>query len=195
MEHHFTLSLAHERAQMRIADAFYRDILKVSSMKRFNSDSKADMLMQKQDVDVIIELNGFFYRISEKFRDKDYGDLYVEIFSKYPDTHGWLHTGSPNAILYFTPVSVYWITHKSLSDFCLRTFFPLIPDDWVSQLFDSHETIMHKKLFFNHQWVDLNLIQAHNNLPDGTSWETIGVAVLFSFFEQHGVKVKKWNLI
>lgn len=107
MLHNFENSLLHEREQTAKADAFYRYVLLVSDIKRFDTDSEADMEMQLQDVDVLLTLNGIKYRVSEKFRDTDYGDLYVEIYSKYPTTLGWLHTGSPNAILYFTPKTVY----------------------------------------------------------------------------------------
>jgi len=189
MLHNFKASLNHERELSAIADRFYRDVLKVSEIKRFNSDSEADMEMQRQDVDLLMTLNETTYRVSEKFRDKDYGDLYVEVFSKYPKTQGWLHTGSPNAILYFTPESVYWITHKSLSAFCLKILFPLIPEKWYDELFQSHKTIISKRIFLNKKLIRINMIQAHNH--DGAAWETIGISAPFSFFEENGVKIKR----
>jgi len=171
---------------------FYRDVLKVSEIKRFNTDSDADMEMQRQDVDVLLTLNGISYRVSEKFRDKDYGDLYVEVFSKYPKIPGWLHSGSPNAILYFTPESVYWITHSSLKAFCIETLFPLIPQKWYEELFQSHASITSKRLFLNQKWVKINLIQAHNR--DGAEWETIGLSAPFRVFEENGVRIKHFQL-
>jgi len=192
MLHNFKSSLNHEREQAERADRFYRDVLKVTEIKRFNTDSDADMDMQHQDVDVQLTLNGLVYRVSEKFRDKDYGDLYIEVFSKYPHTPGWLHTGSPNAILYFTPQCVYWITHKSLAEFCLKTLFPQIPANWYEELYLSHQTIISKRILINKKFSAINLIQAHNK--DGKSWETIGVAATFSFFEENGVKIKRFQL-
>lgn len=189
MLHNFKSSLNHEREQSAKADCFYREVLKVTDILRFNTDSEADMEMQRQDVDVILTLNGTTYRVSEKFRDKDYGDLYVEVFSKYPKTQGWLHTGSPNAILYFTPESIYWITHKSLSAFCLGTLFPLIPGKWYEELFLSHKSIISKRIFVNKKLIKINMIQAHNR--DGMAWETIGISAPFQFFEEHGVKIKR----
>ncbi len=122
----FSDSLHHEREQASKADIFYRERLKVSNIIRFNSDSETDLEMQLKDVDVLLTHNKTTYRVSEKFRNVDYRDLYFEVYSKYPKTQGWLHAGSPNAILYFTPSAVYWIKHKSLWDFCLPIFFPLI---------------------------------------------------------------------
>ena len=190
MLHNFKASLNHEREQAARADLFYRDVLKVSDIKRFNTDSEVDMEMQRQDVDLLLTLNGTIYRVSEKFRDKDYGDLYIEVYSKYPKTLGWLHTGSPNAILYFTPDSVYWITHKSLSSFCLHTLFPLIPAAWYEELFQSHKTVVSKELLLKGESIKINLIQAHNR--DGVAWETIGISVPFEVLEKNGVKIRKF---
>lgn len=191
MLHNFKSSLSHEREQSIMADNFYREVLHVSDIKRFNSDSEMDMEMQRQDVDVVLVLNGVTYRVSEKFRDKDYGDLYVEVFSKYPKAPGWLHTGSPNAILYFMPGSVYWITHKSLSGFCLKTLFPLIPENWYEELFQSHKSIISKWIRFEKKLIKINVIQAHNF--DGSAWETIGISAPFSFFTENGVKIKRFE--
>lgn len=193
MLHNFENSLHHERDQAAKADAFYRDVLLVSKIKRFNTQSDADMEMQLQDVDVLLTINGVTYRVSEKFRDTDYGDLYVEMYSKYPSTAGWMHTGSPNAILYFTPKSVYWITHKSLSTFCLEVLFPLIPKIWCNQLFLSHKTIVSKRLALNGNTIKINLIQAHNHPTSGNNWETIGLSAPFTVFEKNGVKIKKFE--
>lgn len=192
MLHNFKLSLDHEREQLSKADAFYRDTLKATDIVRFNTDSESDMEMQRQDVDLLLTLNGITYRVSEKFRDKDFGDLYVEVFSKYPATSGWLNTGSPNAILYFTTENVYWITHKSLAVFCLETLFPLIPAEWFEELFHSHKSICSKYLKYNDEHIKLNLIQAHNR--DGVYWETMGISAPFSFFEDNGVKIRQYSL-
>lgn len=189
--HNFKASLYHEREQAARANNFYREVLNATAFKRFNTDSEADMDMQRQDVDVLLTLNGINYRVSEKFRDKDFGDLYVEVFSKYPKIPGWIHTGSANAILYFTPKYVYWITFKSLSTFCLKSFFQQIPDFWYEELFQSHKSIVSKRLKFERKFININLIQAHNY--DGANWETIGVSAPFSFFVENGVKIKRFD--
>jgi hypothetical protein len=190
MLHNFSKSLHHEREQAAKADNFYHNVLKVSEIRRFNSDYEADMEMQRQDVDLLITLNDLTYKVSEKFRDKDYDDLYVEVYSKYPKTLGWLHTGSPNAILYFTPNTVYWITHKSLKEFCLEKLFPLIQGKWWEEQFLSHKSFVSKSIVLNNKVFKINLIQAHNR--DGADWETFGISAPFSVFEENGVKIKKY---
>ncbi len=193
MIHNFEQSLIHEKELSTRADRFYRDVLKVSDIKRFNSDSEADMEMQRQDVDLLLTLNEITYRVSEKFRDKDFGDLYVEVFSKYPHTPGWLISGSPNAILYFTPDSVYWITHLSLKDFCLKTLFPAIPENYYEEINHSGKTIISKKISLNNEVYKLNIIQAHNHPTEGADWETIGISLPFALLEKYRVKFRKFS--
>lgn len=192
MLHNFKSSLNHEREQAAMADTFYYEVLKATEIIRFNTDSEADLEMQRQDVDLLLTLNEITYRVSEKFRDKDYGDLYVEVYSKYPKTPGWLFTGTPNAIIYFTPESVYWITHKSLSTFCNEVLFPSIPKMWFTYLYQSKKSIVTKILRLNRKSFKINLIQAHNF--DRTHWITIGISVPFWVFEENGVKIKRFQL-
>ena len=158
MIHNFQNSLLYEKHQSQKADVFYREVLKASEIKRFNSDDEHDMEMQRQDVDLLLTINEITYRISEKFREKDFGDLYIEVYSKYPKTLGWLHTGSSNAILYFTPKVVYWITHKSLSSFCLNMIFPLISAEWYNELYTSHKNILSKSMTLKGKSFTINII-------------------------------------
>jgi len=192
MIHNFQNSLLYEKHQSQKADVFYREVLKASEIKRFNSDDEHDMEMQRQDVDLLLTINEITYRISEKFREKDFGDLYIEVYSKYPKTLGWLHTGSSNAILYFTPKVVYWITHKSLSSFCLNMIFPLISAEWYNELYTSHKNILSKSMTLKGKSFTINIIQAHNN--DGKKWETIGISLPFEVLEMNGVKIKRFKL-
>ena len=192
MIHNFQNSLRYEKHQAQKADVFYREVLKASEIIRFSSDDNSDMEMQRQDVDLLLTLNEITYRVSEKFRDKDFGDLYVEVFSKYPKNLGWLHTGTPNAILYFTPKVVYWITHKSLSSFCHDVLFPLIPEAWYDELYTSHKSILPKLITLNGKSFSINLIQAHNS--DGKKWETIGISLPFWVLEMNNVKIKRFDL-
>ncbi len=189
MLHNFKKSLQHEREQTSRADRFYTEVLNATFIKRFNTDSDEDMRMQRQDVDALITVNGITFKISEKFRDVDYGDLYIEVYSKYPKTLGWMHTGSPNAILYFTPRSVYWMTHSSLKNFCINELFNAIPAQWLAELYESKKSIEYKKIRIKGADIDLHLIQSHNK--DGESWETIGVSVAFDVLKYFGVKFRK----
>jgi hypothetical protein len=190
MIHQFQKSLQHERYQSEKADSYYREVLKATDIVRFNSDFDSDMLMQRQDIDLLLTIRGTVFKISEKFRDKDYGDLYIEIFSKFPHTKGWMHTGEPNAIIYFTPKSTYWITHKSLLDCFEKIIFPAIPEVWYEELYQSKQSICTKKVQFNDIETNIQLIQAHNF--EGKAWETLGISIQFDVLSKLGVKFQKY---
>ena len=192
MFHNFRHSLQYERNMASKADEFYRRILKVTDIKRFSTDSEADMQMQRQDVDLTFMRKGIKYKVSEKFREHNFNDLYIELFSKYPHTPGWLLTGSPNAILYFFPSAVYWITHKSLYNFCVDKLFPAIPKHFIDEIYESHKSFMSKTITLDNQEIHIKLVQAHNH--DGASWETIGVCVDFDVLVKFGVKFKKFEM-
>lgn len=188
MLHNFEKSLEYERNQAVEANMFYKKVLGASNTVRFNTDTSTDMQMQLQDVDVQLVIKGVTYLISEKFRDKDFGDLYVEIFSKYPYSPGWIYAHLPNALLYFTPNHVYWITHKSLADFCFNTLLPTVPEKWFEELAKYPKPILPKTVSINQDFVQLYFIKAPNVAADGAHWETIGLTIPFTVLEKNGVK-------
>lgn len=194
MKYSFETSLINERKHAEKADAFYKNVLQISEIIRYNTDSDSDLKMQLQDVDVLLRLNNISYKVSEKFREIDYADLYIEVFSKYPQKKGWIHHGSANAVLYFTPKTVYWITFKSLSDFCLKTFFPLLPKVWFQELYKSNKTFFSKEFLFNGKIQKINLIKAQSVSSDGCFWNTIGISVPFLFLKENGVKFIEFQL-
>lgn len=191
MIHNFEKSLAHEREQTSKADKFYREVLHADNIVRFNSDSAIDMDFQHKDIDVQIEAHSICYNISEKFRDKHYNDLFIEIYSKYPNTLGWMHTGSPNAIVYFTPLTVYWITFKTLKQFCELYLFPSLQTTWFDEIYTSGKSRVKKTVTIENKEIEIQLIQAHNF--DGSGWETIGVSISFEILARFGVNFKEYS--
>jgi hypothetical protein len=190
MLHNFNQSLLHEREFAKRADNFYREQMNATEILRYNSDDERDMDFQHRDIDVTLTINGKQYNVSEKFRDADFGDLYVEIYSKYPTVFGWIHTGSPDFIAYFVPKSVFLIAHKALRRFCLETLFPLVPQNLLDEIFKSGQASIIAHIILNGKSEKIRIIQAHNKTDDA-SWETIGIAAGFNLLIQNGVKIKK----
>lgn len=192
--HNFEKSLQREQSKTNEADKFYRNVFGATEIVRYNSDSDFDMDFQRKDIDVSLTVEGKVYHISEKFRETDYGDLYIEIYSKYPHVEGWMHTGSPDVMVYFTPRAIYRIIYRGLKSFCLESLFPQIPEKWFSEIHNSGKLIVAKKLMLAEKTISVNLIQAHNKPNDGSSWETIGISIPFEVLEENGVKVRKYLL-
>ena len=189
--HNFDKSLQHEREFAERADRFYREQLKASEIRRYNNDNELDMSFQHKDIDVSITINGKNYNVSEKFRDTDFGDMYVEVYSKYSNVLGWIHTGEPDFISYFTPKAVYLISHKNLRDFCINTLFPAIPTKYFQEIFETGKTRIKKQIVISGKQVEITIIQAHNQTGN-SSWKTIGVAVDFEILKFFGTKIKKY---
>ena len=157
MIHNFEKSLQNERSKAEFADNFYTERFDASQIVRYSSDSDTDMDFQRKDIDVSFVVNGKRYFVSEKFRATDYGDLYVEIYSKYPQTAGWMHTGLPDAMVYFTPRTVYRIIHDELNFFCLEKLFPNIPELWLQEIYDSGKTRVSKKIVIDNFAFSVNI--------------------------------------
>lgn len=189
--HNFNHSLQYERGKAEIADNFYRNVLKATGIRRFNSDNKHDMFYQKKDIDVELILKEKVYRISEKFRNKDFGDLYLEFFSMYPDVRGWMDSGSPDAIMYFTPENAYWISHRSLKHFFDKTLLPLINQEWFEKIYQTGETINSKQVKAGGKIYKISIIQAHNQ--NKVTWKTIGICIPFKWLEDAGVKFRSFK--
>lgn len=189
--HNFNKSLLFERSKADFADNFYRTILNVTEIKRFNSDNEEDMFYQKQDIDVEVKLKEKVYRISEKFRDKDFGDLYIEVFSMYPEVAGWMKTGNPDAIMYFTPKNACWISHLSLKFFYENKLLPHLNMEWFQEIYQSGKTITDKMIEIEDATYKISLIQAHNH--NKVEWKTLGVSVPYNLLEKSGVKYKMFE--
>jgi len=192
MIHNFEKSLQRERNKANEADLFYRNVFHATEIIRYNSDNEFDMEFQRKDIDLTLTIENQKYHVSEKFRETDYGDLYVEFYSKYPHVKGWMHTGSPDIIVYFTPNFIYRIIHRGLENFCLEKLFPQIPEKCFFDIHSSGKSIVREKIILNERLIPINLIQAHNKPSTGSSWETIGLSISFDILEENGVKIKKY---
>ena len=190
--HNFDKSLRHEREFAERADRFYREQLNADTIRRYNSDNEQDMNFQHRDIDVTLTINGKNYNVSEKFRDTDFGDMYVEVYSKYPHILGWIHSGEPDFIAYFTPKAVYLISHRDLRNFCINNFFPKIHLEYYNEIFLSGKTRIKKTVYLSDKQVEIIVIQAHNQTGN-SSWKTIGVAVGFDVLSMYNIKWKKFT--
>ena len=101
----FFKSLEYEQSMYSKADSFYKKMIQniwfaeyqndqiFISIKRWDFNTPEGKIKQLDDIDVTIdiEVNNriYHYDISEKFRRDDYLDMFVELYSKYPNVEGW----------------------------------------------------------------------------------------------------------
>ena len=193
MIHNFDQSLQDERSQTHIADEFYRKQLFASKIVRYSNDTADHLIMQKKDIDASVFINDKEYFVSEKFRNKDYGDIYIEVYSKYPHTKGWLEQNYASALLYFTPKNAYWIGYARLHWFAHNLLFSALNNKEIDEFVNSKSDFCSSEIVIQQKHIPIKLIKAPN-FCDGASWTTIGISIKTKHLEMFGINIKCFEL-
>jgi hypothetical protein len=197
MLHRYDQSSEYEKFWQPIADEFYTSKYPKCELKRYNSNSKEDLEFQKKDIDLTIVLPDRNIHISEKFRKDDYGDLLIELFSKYPDVKGWMNNSAADYITYFTPHKVYVINKLELLNWYQTENF----EDKINLEISNFHTLnerksSRKKIEYTsskgHSFF-IHLIQAYNKTMDA-EWHTLSLAISWNELEKEGIQVKKYPI-
>lgn len=190
--HHFRESLNKEKQQLALADRFYTKKLGVKNIVRYHSDSEEDLVFQRQDIDLSFELSGRRVMISEKFRGSDYGDLYLECYSKYPGTLGWMHKSEADFLACFFPERVIWLNKKKLVEFFLIKLWPAMPGAWFAKInreLHGRSGQQKQQLDFFGKSREFTVIQAFNR-SGKDQWHTIGIGIPFEMLEEFNIPGK-----
>lgn len=194
--HNFRQSLCREKTHQKCADDFYVKRLNVSNLIRYNNDTECDMKMQRRDIDVSFQINNKLVNVSEKFREKDFNDLYIEFYSKFPDTPGWLNKSHADYMAYFFPERVFFINEKELAKFYENDLLQAVSNDDFSNLIEQNSHKNAQKKFWlkvqNHHY-RARIIQAYNETKDA-KWYTMGIAVPFRILSDFGISFKEFGL-
>ena len=193
--HNFDKSLRRESVVAKKADTFYeRKPFAVQAIKRYNTGSEYDMKFQRQDIDLNLSMSdGRTLTVSEKFRDNDYDDLLLEIYSKYPSTKGWMHKSEAERLAYFFPKRMFWIEKKELRRFCLNKLFPLVEQEAIQRLLSQEVNSLKVGLRINDKRYLCVLTQAANN-TDGHRWNTISISVPFEMLQDFSIRYSEYRL-
>ena len=197
MAHNYNKSSDYEKTWHPIANEFYFSKYPNSSLRRYDGNTPASLSFQKKDIDVSVLRDDKIVHISEKFRQNDYGDLLIELYSKYPKTKGWMHNSEADFLTYFSPKKVYVLKKRELIDWYIQ-------EDFESKLKDAlkvfHEENVEKSTrqgikFQTKQGnlINITLIQAFNQTR-GSKWHTISLAILWNDLKKEGLGVKDFEL-
>lgn len=193
--HHFDKSLKKEGKSGLWADVFYkRAPFAVTKIERYNQSTKEDMILQRQDIDVSLSfVDGRTYYVSEKFREHDYNDLLLEIYSKYPNTPGWIHNSNADRMAYFFPKRMFWIDKPNLSTFCINKLFPLVENHAIEHLLSQQAHSLKVGLKVGGKTYNCILTQAFNRMGKET-WNTISISVPFSMLHDFDIRFQEFKL-
>ncbi len=194
-EHHFGKSLKQEGVSALGADVFYkRAPFSVTHIERYNQSTEEHMTLQRQDIDVSISFeDGRTNLVSEKFREHDYNDLLLEVYSKYPHTKGWIHKSNAERLAYFFPKRMLWIDKKALCAFCLKHLFPLVEKEAIERLLSQEANSLKVGLRLNDKVYSCILTQAFNRMGKD-SWNTVSVSVPFSMLQDFNIRIQEFKL-
>lgn len=90
----FQDKLNYEHSQQPMADVFYKEHMGAISIERYDYNDPNGRIKQQHDIDCTITIkdeqdNVYDINISEKFRSIDWGDMWIELYSRYPSVRGW----------------------------------------------------------------------------------------------------------
>ncbi len=184
--HNFWNSLKIEQDKSLLADAFYYSTFGVESITRFNSGSARDMEFQRMDIDVQLNAWGRHANVSEKFRDHDFNDLYLELYSMYPNVPGWMEQSEATHLAYFFPKRMIWLNKKELIT-CFNQFIqPQINEKSLAQLVNNSpkkSTKVKAAINIKGESFDCYYINAFNKTKV-KEWNTLGVSVPFHLLDK-----------
>lgn len=193
--HQFDKSLQKEENAMCSADDFYlRAPFSVSSIQRYNQNTKEHLMLQRKDIDLSLSFkDNRIMAVSEKFREHDYNDLLLEIYSKFPGTKGWIHKSDADRLAYFFPKRMFWIDKKALCIFCTDKLFPLIEREVIKRLLSREANSLKVGLNMEGRIYECILTQAFNN-TNNAEWNTISISVPFAMLEDFKIRFQQFKL-
>ncbi len=192
--HVFNNSLEYEKSKLEKADTFYINVLNVTDIKRsdFNTISGKDL--QKKDIDLVFTHKSKQVSISEKFRNVDYDDILIEVYSSFNTptsyVHGWIHKCEADVIMYFTKSKVYKINAKELKKF----YFDNIDEKFLTDVFyeiryNNSQRSLSRKLTLDIGNTDqeIRLVQAYNR--SHIDFYTMSMCVTIEILRKNGVRI------
>ena len=199
MNYDFLKPLTYEKEQFPRADEFYRRVLNSSMNKikitRWDYQLNAEhRKMQDDGIDVTIEnelaTNEYDRRvisISEKFRTSDFGDMFIELYSKFPNVTGWGLKEKADLVAYFTPWNVYIIDNDQLKKVVQAIYDELDAETLAEDLKEA-------KCF---QYIYKDKIMEVRKVPTclngKVAWEGVGVCIKWEDLKDLGVTIAKYD--
>lgn len=167
-------SLKVEQSQFDKQDELYRQWFN-NNPHRIDYNKYPDI--QRADIDLVIKNRvGRPLKISEKYRPYDYGDILFEIFSTYPNKHGWSLESKADILSYWFPTRVVIIDIQK-----------------VVETFERNE--MGKKVWLPDQMKELITMEIDGNIYHpyliravNEGYSSISLAFKFEDLENLGIK-------
>ena len=163
------------------ADMFYKNVLKAEILNRYSAlkDENKDHI--SKDKNLTIKLNDIDVSISEKSRDQDWNDIFVEVFKKYPNEMGWIKYTEADYLAYFFPGRVFWAKMEPIKNLCEDILSKAIDSGIYKELYymyTKNSGRLSKTFKINTKTYSFNFIQTYIENGDN-SYYSIGISLPF----------------
>lgn len=174
--HDFNNSLKIEQSQYEKQDELY---LKLFGNKPVRIDYKKYPEIQREDIDLIIKnRQGNPIKISEKYRQHDYGDILLEVFSVFPNKHGWSLDSKSDVLAYWFPTRVVLLDIKKIVE--------IFENNEITKqmhLIDSGKELC--SFIINHKTYYFWVVRARNE-----TYYSLSVALKFEHLDKLGINCR-----
>ena len=202
----FQNKLDYEKGCQQMADVFYKEHMNAISIERYDWDDPEGRRMQKRDADCKIVVksdvneNDFLHPIviSEKFRSMDWGDMWIELYSRYPSVKGWaLESQGVDLIAYFIDGLsagidkniVYLVNAKRIKEFAENIVKQF--DNAVDIKIELEKTGKYNaKYDYNGKQYDVIFRKVKTQRPT-YSYDGVGVCIKWNDLKEMGVNITK----
>jgi len=163
------------------ANMFYKNVLKAEIIKRYSCSNKEDHELISKDKNLAVKINDRELSISEKNRDQDWNDIYVEIFRKYPDEEGWIRSTEADYLAYFFPGRVFWAKMEPIKMLCFDILSKAIDSGIYKELYymyPRNSGRLSKTFKINTKTYSFNFIQTYHENGENSHY-SIGISLPF----------------
>jgi len=183
--HVFSDSLEYEQSKFETNNRFYTEKLEAISIERIKFEGKEGKTLQRNDIDLYVTLEGKRISVSEKDRHKNFHDVLIEFYSKYPAVRGWMDHSKADILAYFVPGSVFWINKVQLVWFYENLLKSVVADTFFDELIRSRKTIGTKEIILLGKKETITLVAAYNR-----EYITASVCVGLDVLKRAGVEYR-----
>lgn len=193
--HNFTKSLQNEVDFWNSADNFYKEKLHAIKIERYDFKSTYGKEMQRKDIDLKLTTEKGIYLVSEKKRSRYFGDLYLESYSKYPNTAGWIEHTEADLFAYFFTETALILNMNQMKNFYFAVLKSNIQTTWYNKIYSNKEKSLYQKynISLNGKSYDIYIIQAYNK-NGGSEWYTLGFSIPLIVLKDNNIIYKEYKL-
>lgn len=199
-EHNFNKSLLYEKEGFEFQDSIYKKLNpSIIEIQRTEYEEDEGRENQRKDIDLFFFMNdGKKFKISEKRREKDYGDILFEVLHVGKESKkrrlGWIHNEESDAIIYWIDnQNFFWQiqTNQKFKRIFGKEIYPRLRQEFLKFI---KEKIKFKKATITTQKgeIAIGMTCAENEKDKyAEGYYSYGIAIKPKDLEKLGVVVKK----